>query len=589
MFVPHYTVAMPDRPDLILASQSPRRAQLLRSAGYRPVTAKPLFDDPPQPEGGGRTAEELAVQLAGQKADSLIAQTPPNAVILAADTICVGAQGDLIGQPTDRDNAGDMIRGFMNATHRVVTGVSLVTSGRKQVSFADQAEVKFGPVSDEQLEAYLNTDQWRGKAGGYNLFDRQRDGWPIEVMGDPTTVVGLPMKKLKGALAQLGVHPEPTARPKFGTQQGRLFEVMGGQNKCFSSRLARIGLSLMKPGYGLVVSIRNKMFDLGVRKPVRLPRPTISVGNLTTGGTGKTPMVIELAKRLIEQGSRPAVLLRGYRAQGGSGDHPEGNPGGSDEAMMLAGELGSSAPVEPDPNRAAAARRVIEKHPATDVFLLDDGFQHRQAHRDLDLVLIDATRPFGFGHLLPRGLLRESVKNLRRADAVIVTRCGMVDEKVLRELDSRITRLFGEPPIAHTAERWVGFRENDAVLPADHLRNIKVASASAIGNPKAFWAMSRSAAKEVVECYHFDDHHRYTLPDVVAVLDGAKWMRASAVVITEKDWVKWEPLLNEMERMPRDKDTGADIRILRPILGIEFLDGGGELDRLLEQAVKPTK
>ncbi len=575
---------MPDRPDppvLILASRSPRRAQLLWSAGYRPVAADPHFQDPPQPENGGPSAEVLAVELANQKAESLRALAPPNAVILAADTICVGTDGALIGQPKDLNDAEAMIRGFMNATHRVVTGVSLVTQDGDALSFADQAEVKIGTVSDDQLATYLNTDQWRGKAGGYNLFDRQRDGWPLEVLGDPTTVVGLPMNKLKPALAQLGVHPEPTGKPKSGNRQSLLYEIMGGQNKRISGRLARIGLSLLRPGYGLIVWARNTLFDRGLRIPVQLPRPTISVGNLTTGGTGKTPMVIELAKRLIEQGSQPAVLLRGYRA--------EGDSGGSDEAMMLEGELGSSVPVMPDPSRVAGAKRVTEKHPQTDVFLLDDGFQHRQAHRELDIVLIDATRPFGFGHLLPRGLLREPAKNLRRADAVIVTRCGMVDQRALNDLDHRITQLYGRPPIAHVAERWTGFRENDTVLPSDHLKDLKVVTASAIGNPRGFWEMSRAAAGEVVYCCDFDDHHRFTLPDVFWVLQCAKLYHAQAVLITEKDWVKWKTLPGSFNRKPLREGAPPEFRILRPILGVEFIDGEDEVDRLLEQAVKPAK
>lgn len=199
-------------PRLILASRSPRRAQLLREAGFVFTQADPPFDDPPQPAGAaGQSVEDLAGQLAGQKAMSLRGHVPADSVILAADTICVGMDDELIGQPKDRDDAERMIRHFMQQTHGVVTGAALLTHNMDTPQIlTDRTDVTLGALSDVQLAEYLNTDGWRGKAGGYNLFDRQADGWPLMIEGDDTTVVGLPMQKIVPALKALGVMPEST-------------------------------------------------------------------------------------------------------------------------------------------------------------------------------------------------------------------------------------------------------------------------------------------------------------------------------------------------------------------------------------------
>ena len=214
---------MNDAPTLILASQSPRRAQLLMEAGFVFEQRSPPFADPDQPPGHlrGHEAERYAAALAEQKAISLAIAIDAPALILAADTICVDDRGELIGKPRDQQHARAMMRSFVDAEHRVITGVALLQvlsdtpreahaasvwasgacdTGGGLESFADAATVRFGSITDAQLDDYLSTDDWRGKAGGYNLFDRQAAGWPIEVIGAPTTLVGLPMARLAGLL-----------------------------------------------------------------------------------------------------------------------------------------------------------------------------------------------------------------------------------------------------------------------------------------------------------------------------------------------------------------------------------------------------
>lgn len=201
-------------PVLILASRSPRRAALLRDAGYAFVQDDPPFHDPPQPEQTGDPGA-LAQSLASQKAISLrdaraaaAVSGKSGGVILAADTLCVDAGGTVVGQPADREDARHILLSFMGVGHRVVTGVALLGLNDAQPdSFSDAAEVRMHRVPDAELETYLDTQQWQGKAGAYNLFDRRAAGWVNDVHGDPSTVVGLPMKVLVPRLASRGVVP----------------------------------------------------------------------------------------------------------------------------------------------------------------------------------------------------------------------------------------------------------------------------------------------------------------------------------------------------------------------------------------------
>jgi tetraacyldisaccharide 4'-kinase len=303
------------------------------------------------------------------------------------------------------------------------------------------------------------------------------------------------------------------------------------------------------------------MFDCGLRKSTKLPRPAIAIGNLTTGGTGKTPMVIELARRLIDLGQRPAILLRGYKAVQGK----------SDEAMVYGDELSSLVEVEPNPSRIAGADAVVARNPAVTCFLLDDAFQHRQVQRDLNIVLIDATDPFGGGTLLPLGRLREPVNNVRRADAVIVTRCDQVRDQDVEAIDRRIEQVTGRKPVAHAAHRWTRFLdERDEAHPLTHLAGQRVLGACAIGNGDAFMD-SLYVHVDRAEPLIRADHHHWRADEIC---DAVAEHRPDAVVTTNKDWVKI-----------RDLDLRLDIPIYRPALQIAFLDGDDAIDAMLRAFV----
>ena len=203
---------------LILASRSQRRASLLRHAGYLFTQRVPPFADPDQPvQSRDLDPEDLAIQLATKKALSVLKilnlQKYDRTLVLGADTICVANGGELIGQPANREQARKFILGFVKCTHQVVTGIALVSNQSNEVQdLADTTTVEFGQINSTQVEKYLESEAWRGKAGAYNLIDRQAAGWPITVRGDPATVVGLPIRILQPLLAHWSVWPDGAGR-----------------------------------------------------------------------------------------------------------------------------------------------------------------------------------------------------------------------------------------------------------------------------------------------------------------------------------------------------------------------------------------
>ena len=318
--------------------------------------------------------------------------------------------------------------------------------------------------------------------------------------------------------------------------------IMSGEAGGRRAGLLRALMTLAEPGYEAIITVRNVRYNR--RTPTPLGRPTISVGNLTAGGTGKTPMVTHLAHLLLDSGRRPAILLRGY---------------GGDESREYAHTFGDRVPVEPNPDRLAGAAAVLERAPATDIFLLDDAFQHRRVARDLDLVLIDATRPFGYDHLLPRGLLREPLTSLRRADAVIVTRADTLCPGDLDTLDATLEHHHGRPPLAHAAYRW-------APDTAAALAGRPVYAITGLGNPDAFARHLLDTGAKLLHHHRLPDHFAYTPAVLKRWFQDARERGAAHVVTTMKDRVKWPDEV---------KNWGPPIVV--PSLRVDFLDGGDAL------------
>lgn len=262
---------------------------------------------------------------------------------------------------------------------------------------------------------------------------------------------------------------------------------------------ARAGLRAASLLYGLGAQIRRHRYDSGRATVVHVDVPVISVGNLTTGGTGKTPVVCDLCTRLRKLGRRVAIISRGYGA---------GESGINDEAMELADRL-PDVPHVQHADRVEAARIAVEEL-AAEVLVMDDGFQHRRLHRDLDLVVVDATCPFGYGYMLPRGYLREPVSSLRRADGVILTRTNQVDRLTLTQLREQLRVHLGERPIidtAHAPSQVILDRGQSE--PITSLQGRPIALVSAIGNPDAFAKTVRDCGGRIVGHFKLPDHDLY--------------------------------------------------------------------------------
>jgi tetraacyldisaccharide 4'-kinase len=304
--------------------------------------------------------------------------------------------------------------------------------------------------------------------------------------------------------------------------------LVSGERRGLGAGLERLGLRLASLPYGWAVGLRNRLFDCGWKHSQRAPAPVVSIGNLTVGGTGKTPCVEYVARRLREGDRQVAILSRGYGSQQGP----------NDEAQVLEDNL-PDVPHLQGPDRVALARIAVEEL-ESDVLVLDDGFQHRRLARDLDLVLLDATRPWGFGYLLPRGLLREAPAGLRRAGAVLLTRCDQVDSSTVAALRARVEKLAPHAPIVETSHQpmaWVDAAGR--TKPIEHGKGQAVAAFCGLGNPEAFRQTLQNLGMTVQAFRTFPDHHAYTRPDVEALRTWARQEATDGVVVTtQKDLVK---------------------------------------------------
>ena len=310
------------------------------------------------------------------------------------------------------------------------------------------------------------------------------------------------------------------------------------------NRAATIALAPLSLVYGTAVNIRFALYRNGIFNTQTVGVPVISVGNITTGGTGKTPLVEWIASRLAERGARVCVLTRGYRRANPServivsdGERIIADTQQSgDEAMMLARSLVGKAAVVCDANRVAGAQWAIENlNP--EVLILDDGFQHVRIARDLDIVTLDATNPWGNHWLLPAGILREPIDSLRRADCIIVTRSGEAIEPGLQE---RIKQATDAPTVRSTTviSRVTLLGSPELEPDTEALQHSPVAAFCGIGNPNAFFQQLRAEGFDLRHTEVFWDHHKYSQTDIDRLTQRATDAGAHALITTAKDAVK---------------------------------------------------
>ena len=298
-------------------------------------------------------------------------------------------------------------------------------------------------------------------------------------------------------------------------------------------------LGLAEVPYALAVGLRNRYHD-DPRHQRRMAAAVISVGNLTLGGTGKTPFVAWLARRLVaggptERGLRVAIVSRGY----GSRHASRPGAGGNDEARELALAL-PDVPHVQNPDRVAAAEEAIRADGAQRI-IMDDGFQHRRLARDLDIVLVDAMEPFGFGHVFPRGTLRESLAGFARADVIVLSRADLVDAECRAAIRRQIERYAPGAAWIEAVHRPLRLRVvGGTEQPLASLAGRHVAAFCGIGNPPAFAETLERLGCQLLGPRTFADHWAYSADDLRG-LAGWAASRQAMLVCTLKDLVKIDP------------------------------------------------
>jgi tetraacyldisaccharide 4'-kinase len=356
------------------------------------------------------------------------------------------------------------------------------------------------------------------------------------------------------------------------------YNIVSGGKVGFAAAVLRLLAGIAVCPYSVIVHIRNLLFDkqlfrsyavtpVGLKTSDRTQAavPVISVGNITVGGTGKTPMVIWVCNLLRAKDIKCAILTRGYKTA---------NSGQYDEPAMLARNCPGAAVVV-NPDRLTGAVEAVKRHRAQ-VLIMDDGFQHRRLHRDIDIVTIDATLPFGYGKMLPAGLLREPVMALKRVHAVILTRCDLVSKDELAKLAETISGINPDVVVAQTVHAPVcAITTNDKQILLEQLRGKKVFAFCGIANPDAFFATIASLGANVVGSKIYDDHHKYTAADTAVIRREATQLEAEIILTTEKDYSKIAPT--------RGNSPGLTLAYLA--VKIHFVEGQDRIRQLIERSL----
>jgi tetraacyldisaccharide 4'-kinase len=305
-------------------------------------------------------------------------------------------------------------------------------------------------------------------------------------------------------------------------------ELVSGERQGLTASLLRGALRIVETPYTWAVAWRNRQYELGRKAVERVGVPVISVGNLSLGGTGKTPLIEWLARWFRERGVRVAIVSRGYGAKAGSRN---------DEALELAEKL-PEVPHVQNPDRVAASRAAIAEHHAQ-MILLDDAFQHRRIHRDLDIVLLDALEPFGCGHLFPRGMLREPLSSLKRAHVIGLSRANLVDATERKRIQSLVRTHAPSALWIECGHAPHGLRAASGdSAPLNSLAGRAVAAFCGIGNPDGFRRTLAQCGFIAAAFREFPDHFAYPPAEIDSLVAWASSLSVEAVLCTQKDLVK---------------------------------------------------
>jgi len=325
--------------------------------------------------------------------------------------------------------------------------------------------------------------------------------------------------------------------------------------------------------YSIVIGLRNFLYSKKWLKIHSADVPVISVGNITVGGTGKTPLVIWLYNK-ITSNYKCAILTRGYKThtekRASSIEHRVSR---IDEPAIL-NESCPDAKVIVNPNRVAGAIEAVNKFGAK-ALIMDDGFQHRRLARDIDIVTIDATCPFGYGKMLPAGLLREPISALKRADAVVITRCDQTGEAKLDRIKEELQSNNPNMIIARSVHKPICAKFIDGKeIGLKELNNKKVFAFCGIGNPNAFFNTITKLGAKLAGSRIFDDHHHYTNSDIGNMYKQAEELKADLILTTQKDFSKF-----------KIQNSKFKIQLAYLAIELKFVSGEDKITRLIKNAL----
>ena len=352
--------------------------------------------------------------------------------------------------------------------------------------------------------------------------------------------------------------------------------LISGRSTGYAAAILRFFLTIASQIYTMVVRLRNFLYSKRWLKVHTAGVPAISIGNITVGGTGKTPLVIWLCKFLQNKNIPCAILTRGYKThaenQVSSIEHRASR---TDEPAILTKSC-QEAKIIVNPNRVAGAAKAVNDFDAK-VLIMDDGFQHRRLHRDLDIVAIDATYPFGYGKILPAGLLREPVTSLNRSDAVVITRCDQIDEGQLAQLEDKLLRVNPDMVIAKSIHKPTWAKSvNGEEISLDNLKGKKIFAFCGIGNPDAFFSTIKGLGANLIGSKVYNDHHHYTDDCLGDIYEQAQYLNSDLILTTQKDWTKIASLASIKNDMP----------FAYLAIELKFTDREDKLRRLIEDALE---
>lgn len=362
----------------------------------------------------------------------------------------------------------------------------------------------------------------------------------------------------------------------------------------FLQRVVMSALYILSFIYRYLLNLRLWGYSVGIFSKKKLPCFVISLGNITVGGTGKTPTAQRLASDIRDMGYRVVILNRGYRAKwrgdvgivsNGKKLYMDATEAG-DEAFMLAKHL-PEVPVLIGAERALTGQYAIE-HYGAEVAILDDGYQHWQLHRDMDILLVDAVNVFGNGYILPRGTLREPVSHIDRADVCLLTKVDQAVGASREHIKNTIREYSRDALIVESIHRPKCFVElkdwhrdiSSSGVPVETMKGRKVMAVSAIGNPTSFEQTLSDIGAEIVESLRFPDHHEYTTKEMQDVMDHAVSKGVEALIITEKDAVKIPLTIIESE---------AQIPCYVICVEVTFIDAADEFRKHLAQKLEEKR